>query len=189
MFVLPGDLAFGEPFTLGRRWWRIGDLGDEVCCGCLGHTVHKHADIGGLQHNSEGKGESKQHTFTITEPKALLLRSKLDATEVWLQLGRVSNILSGKKQADTHQLPHQAPRCKVCVKESDDKRLGENQSRTKNDCRGRGANVAAECVETGCRGHESTNDGDHGQEINRQKHPHFLAVAISKGLEHLGLGS
>lgn len=90
MLVLPRHLTLCKVLALSRTWWGVGDFSDEVCCGSLGHPVHEYPDEGGLQHNGKSKGEAEEHSLTITEPAAFLLRCELDATEVWFKLGRVS---------------------------------------------------------------------------------------------------
>jgi hypothetical protein len=87
VFVFPHHLALGEAFAFrgGRRWVR--DFGDQIRGGRLGNSVHENTNKRKLQHDSEAKGKPKQHTLAVTEPAALLLRSKLDAAEVWFKLG------------------------------------------------------------------------------------------------------
>ena len=86
MLVFPRHLALCEAFAFrrGRRW--VGDLGDQIRGGCLGNSVHENADERKLQHNGEAKGKPEQNTLPVAEPATLLLRSKLDATEVWFKL-------------------------------------------------------------------------------------------------------
>lgn len=86
MLVLPCHLAFCKPFTLCWARRRVGDLGDKIGRGGLGNSIHKHADEGSLQYDRKSKCKSKQDTFPVPEPAALLFRRKVNAAEVRLKL-------------------------------------------------------------------------------------------------------
>ena len=90
MLVFPGDLGLRKHLALSRRRGRIGNLGDEIRGRCFRNTIHQYTDKGCLQDDSEAKGKTKKNTLAVKEPSSLLLRRKLDATEVRFELRLIS---------------------------------------------------------------------------------------------------
>lgn len=90
MFVLPGNLAFRKVRTFGRRWRRVGNLGDKVRCRCLSNAIHQHTNVWDPQKNRESEGKAEENTFSVAEPATLLLRGELDAPEVGFELEGVN---------------------------------------------------------------------------------------------------
>ena len=86
MLVLPSNLGLSKLRAFSRGWWRVGDLGNEICGRCFSDTVHQHTNKGRFENNSESKSESEQDTLTVQEPPALLVWGERDTAEVWLEL-------------------------------------------------------------------------------------------------------
>lgn len=91
MLILPNYLGFCKAGALHWRRGRIGNLRDKICSGGFGNTIHENADEWSFQSDCKCKSEAEEHTLTVTKPALLLLRSKLDSTEVGIQLCMVSS--------------------------------------------------------------------------------------------------
>lgn len=86
MLVLPPHLGLCKLRALVRSRRRVCDLGNEIGGRRFCDTVHKHANEGGFYNDGKGKSETEQHSLTILEPAALLLRGEGDAAEVGFKL-------------------------------------------------------------------------------------------------------
>lgn len=86
MLVLPDYLGFRKPSALHWRRGRIGDLSDKIRRGGFGNAIHENTDERSFQSDCKCEGKAEKHALAVAEPALLLLRSKLDSTEVGIQL-------------------------------------------------------------------------------------------------------
>lgn len=86
MFILPGHLGLRKSFAFSRGWCGVSNFSDEICRRRLRNAIHQDADKWSLQDNGESKSKAKEDALTISEPPTLLVGSKLDTTEIWLEL-------------------------------------------------------------------------------------------------------
>ena len=100
MLVLPGHLRLSKSLLLGRARRGVRDLGDEIRRGCLCHTIKENPNEGGLQHNGESKGETKQDALTVGKPTCPLLTSKGDAAKVRIELVAMLDMFDEGKRLD-----------------------------------------------------------------------------------------
>lgn len=153
MLVFPLDLAGGV--FLGFAWWwrRISDLSDQIGGRGFCDAIYEHTEEGYLQQEKESKGESKEDTFTISEPLSLLLFGIVYPGKVWLQ-----------------KIPHQASRCKVALQEDNKISFGKEDCATKYHGGWLNSNCLLKSVKTGGRQYERTHKGDKREKIHCQGH-------------------
>jgi len=86
MLISPLLLACCEAFTLNRLWWRVCDLGDEICRRCFGNSVNEHTQERNPQENIEPNSKAEQKAFPVMEPVFLLFFCEPYARKVRLKL-------------------------------------------------------------------------------------------------------
>ena len=92
MLILPFHLARRETVSVRGRWWRIGNLCDEVSGRRFCNPVDQDSKQGYLEEDVKADTESEKNTFSISIPAPFLFTREADARKVWLELPSVSNL-------------------------------------------------------------------------------------------------
>lgn len=103
VLVCPCLLTIRKLLHLCRRWWGVGDLGDEVRSRSLGNSVNQDSNKRDLNQGVEAQSKPEEDALAAPEPVALLLLCEVDPGEVRLQ-----------------QLSHQTSGREICLQEDDE---------------------------------------------------------------------
>ncbi len=96
MLIFPLLLACCKALALGRWWWRISDLRDEICSRCFSNAINEDTKQRDSEKYVEADTETEQETFSIVKPTLLLFLCERYTREVRLEL-QVVNVCSTRK--------------------------------------------------------------------------------------------
>jgi hypothetical protein len=86
LFVFPFDLALSKFIAVCWRRWRVGDLRDQICRGCLRDAVDQYPQKWNLKEDVEPNPKAEKDALSVMKPTFLLLFRKTYPGEVRFEL-------------------------------------------------------------------------------------------------------